>query len=206
MGYPAQLFDNRLSSLVLLINPWAIQPKNMRAVLKHYSPAQRLLARLFFLHWLGCPGFICPETVSGWLPAVPGCWAIQPIAETPPCFTVNCRHFTAVFFLQNKTSQQPFCLQCCGPLTASSAVSTGAQNHCTSKALCWPDSSSACSPESLHLPIWSFCSHRRKSCTACTASAHLCSQQTSHTWAVEWLNFKKMCFKGAPKKTKQTYK
>ena len=88
----------------------------MWAVLKHYSPAQRLLAHLFFLHWLGCPGFICPETVSGWLPAVPGCWAIQPIAETPPCFTVNCRHFTAVFFLQNKTSQQPFCLQCCGPL------------------------------------------------------------------------------------------
>ena len=116
MGYPAQLFDNRLSSLVLLINPWAIQPKNMWAVLKHYSPAQGLLARLFFLHWLSCPGFICPETVSGWLPAVPGCWAIQPIRETPPCFTVNCRHFTAVFFSKTKHPSNLFAYSAVAPL------------------------------------------------------------------------------------------
>lgn len=80
------------------------------------------------------------------------------------------------------------------PPTASSAVSTGAQNHCTSKALCWPHSSSACSLWSLHLPIWNASAHRRRSGTPCIASAHLCFQQTSHAWAVEWLNLKKMEF------------
>ena len=177
----------------------------MWAVLKHYSPAQRLLAHLFFLHWLGCPGFICPETVSGWLPAVPGCWAIQPIRETPPCFTVNLLQQCFVFSPEQNIPAT-FLPTVLWPPTSSSAVSIGAQNHCTSKAPSWPDSSSACSPWSLHLLIWSFCSHGRKGCTACAASAHLCSQQTSHAWAVEWLNFKKMCFKEAPKKrTKQTY-
>ena len=118
-----------------------------------------------------------------------------------------CKPFTAVFcFSPEQNIPATFLPTVLWPPTSSSAVSIGAQNHCTSKAPSWPDSSSACSPWSLHLLIWSFCSHGRKGCTACAASAHLCSQQTSHAWAVEWLNFKKMCFKEAPKKrTKQTY-
>ena len=68
----------------------------------------------FFSTGLVCPGFICPERVSGWLPAVPGCWAIQPTRETKPCFIFYTSIFWAFDF--SKTSQQPLCLQCCGPL------------------------------------------------------------------------------------------